>query len=393
VAETLKFVAAALVAGLLYAQKPAVEQAWDLLARDKRPQATALLQAAIRSHPADGEAHLLLGSLLAESGETAEAISHLREGVRLRPKDALGQNALGEALSDAGDLTGAGDAFRKAVGLDPRFAQARENLGLVLLQAGDLGGAAEQLDRAIQLLGDTEAAANTRYLRARVYTQSGQVREAEKELRRAVTLRPAFAEAWSDLGRTRESLGDDAGALAALQRAVEINPDGAVAQTRLGSLYLQLGNPEQAALHLERAVRLTPEDQTALNSLQLALRAIGKTERAGQVKAQLVEVFRKRDRASQNALSAVKLNNDGAEMEKKGDLAAAAEKYRAALELNPDHAGIRANYAVALLRLGRWEQGLQELRTAVRQDPSNRTFVRALEDALAQAPASLRTPQ
>ena len=381
---------AALLTGLLCAQKPAVEQAWDLLAHDKRAEAAALLRAEIGKHPANAEARLLLGSILAEAGETAEAILHLREGVRLQPKAAIAHNALGEALSDAGDIAGARDSFRKAVELDPQFAQARENLGLALLEQGDLAGAAEQLDRAIRLFGDREDAAYARYLRARVHTESGELKQAEAELRRAVTLRPAFPEAWSDLGQVREDLGDDKGALAALQRSVQLNPDGTVAQTRLGSLYLRLGKPREAVPHLERAVRLSPDNQTALNSLQLALREIGETEKADRVKAQLAEIFRKRDRASQTALTAVLLNNEGAELEKKGNLAAAVEKYRAALELNPEHSGIRVNYAVALLRLGQWERGLEELQTAVRQEPSNETFRKALEDALAQAPASVR---
>ena len=383
-------IAALLLAGLLCAQKPPVEQAWDLLEQDKRVEAVALLRSAVRVRPADADARLLLGSLLAEAGETAEAIAHLREGVRLRPMDAMAHNALGEALRDVSDFGAAGAEFRRAVQQDPRFAQARENLGQVLLQTGDLAGAAEQLDRAIQLFGEKEEAAYTRYLRARVHSESGEIKEAEAELQRAVALRPAFAEAWSDLGQARESLGDDAGALSALQRSVQINPDGAVAQTRLGSLYLQLGKPKDAIPHLERAARLSPDNQTALNSLQLALREVGQTERADQVKAQLAEIFRNRDRASENALSAVKLNNEGSELEKKGNLAAAAEKYRAALELNAGHAGIRVNYAVALLRLGQWERGLKELREAVRQDPSNEKFRQALEDALKQAPAAFR---
>ncbi|HYI93042.1 MAG TPA: tetratricopeptide repeat protein, partial [Bryobacteraceae bacterium] len=284
----------------------------------------------------------------------------------------------------------AAPAFQQAVKSDPRFAQARENLGQVLLQTGDLAGAAEQLDGAIQLFGETEEAAYTRYLRARVHSEAGEMKEAEAQLRRAVALRPEFAEAWSDLGQARDDIGDDAGALSALQRSVEINPDGAVARTRLGSLYLRLGKAQDAIPHLERAVRLSPDNQTALNSLQLALREIGQTDRADQVKTQLAEIFRKRDRASEHALSAVKLNNEGSELEKAGNLAGAAEKYRAALQLNPGHAGIRVNYAIALLRLGKWELGLKELRESVRQDPSNEKFRRALEDALKQAPATFR---
>jgi tetratricopeptide (TPR) repeat protein len=305
----------------------------------------------------------------------------------------LARNALGEALIVSGDLKAARQELEKAVTLDPKLAQARENLGVVLLETGDLPMAAKHLDRAIQLFKQKEEGAYAAYLRARVHTASGELQQAETELDRAVALRPNLAEAWSDLGQVRDKLGDDKGALAALQRSVSLNPDGAVAHTRLGSLYLRLGQPADAVVHLQRAVQLIPEDQTALNNLQRALREVGETERADQVKSRLAEVFHKRDRDSQNALAAVNLNNEGAELQKEGKLALAVEKYRAALQLNPGHAGMRVNYAVALLRLGQWEQGLGELRTAVRQDPSNQAFQKALQDALAQAPPQFRKPK
>jgi Flp pilus assembly protein TadD len=379
--------------GLLLAQKPVIDQAWDLVARDKRHEAMALLRDEVSKHPQNADARLLFGSLLSESGDAAEGILHLREGVRLRPRSAIARNALGEALSDAGNFQAAREEFERALALDAKLAPARENMGLVLLQAGDLEGAAKQLDRAIQLYGEKEAGAYARYLLARAHTASGALKQAETELRKAVALRPDLAEAWSDLGQVREKLDDDEGALTALQRAVQVNPAGAVAQTRLGSLYLRLGKPLDAVPHLERAVELTPDDQTALNSLQRALREAGRSEKADQVKSRLAELIRKRDRDSQNALAAVNLNNEGAALQKQGKLAEAAERYRAALDLNPGHAGMRANYAIALLRLGRWERGLEELRTAVRQDPSNQTFQKALVDALAQAPPEFRRPK
>ncbi|HYO81307.1 MAG TPA: tetratricopeptide repeat protein, partial [Bryobacteraceae bacterium] len=323
------------VIGLLFAQKPPVDQAWDLLAGDKRPEAMALLREEVNKHPQNADARLLLGSLLSESGEAADGILHLREGVRLRPRSAMARNALGEALTDVGDLQAAREEFKQAVRLDPKLAQARENLGLVLLEAGDLGGAAKQLDRAIQLYGQKEAGAYTRYLRARVHTASGALKEAESELRSAVALQPRLSEAWSALGQVREKMGDDNGALAALRRSVQVNPAGAVAQTRLGSLYLRLEKPVDAVHHLEQALKLTPDDQTALNNLQRALREAGQTERADQVKARLSELIRSRDRDSQNALVAVNLNNEGAELQKQGKLVEAAEKYRAALSFNP----------------------------------------------------------
>ena len=87
---------------------------------------------------------------------------------------------------------------------------------------------------------------------------------------------------------------------------------------------------------LQRAVRIDPNNQTALNALQLALRKDGQTEEADHVKQRLTQVLRDRDKADQNLVAAISLNNQGSELEKKGDLRAAVEKYRAALATFPN---------------------------------------------------------
>jgi protein O-GlcNAc transferase len=198
----------------------------------------------------------------------------------------------------------------------------------------------------------------------------------------AVSLRPDFAEAWSDLGQARKAMLDDAGALAAFERAVELSPDDSVAQYRLGAEYLRKAMFPEAIQHLREALRLNPENQSTLYCLQQALREDGQLEQAGQVKQKLAELLRKRDKASENALTAVQLNNQGASLEKAGNLRGALEKYRAALDLYPEHVGIRVNVAAALLRLGQRSQGISELREALRRDPGNALVKDALDHAL-----------
>jgi len=305
----------------------------------------------------------------------------------LRPRSAEAHNALGEAYSNFAETKEARAEFEKAVAVDPRFAQAQVNLGLILLEAGEARAAAEHLDRAIQVLGETPDAAYPRYLRAKVYMEQNQVDKAAAQLKDAVSLRPDFAEAWSDLGQARKTLLDDAGALAAFERAVELQPQDDVAQYRLGAEYLEQGNTHFAVVHLRKAFSLNPENQSTLYSLQLALREDGQPEQAAAVKQKLEQLLRQRDTASQNALRAVQLNNQGTELQKAGNLRGALEKYRAALGLYPEHVGIRVNYAVALLRLGLWSEGISELREAVRRKPDNPVLKQALADALAQAPA------
>jgi tetratricopeptide (TPR) repeat protein len=383
----MKWIALLMVGcGLAQAQRKPVEDAWDLLAAGKREQAIRILRDIIRTNAGDADARLLLGSVLAEDGKRGEAIPQLEEAVRLRPNSAQAHHALGEALHNFGENKAAGAEFAKAVKLDPGFGQAQADLGATLFDAGEFEAAAAHLDRAIRILGHSPDAAYSRYLRAKIYADQSELEKAATELNEAVSLRPDFAEAWSDLGQIRKNQLDDAAALAAFQRAVALNPGDAVAQTRLGSEYLSQGNAHEAVPHLGQAIRLSPENQTALYTLQTALRQDGQLEQAEQTKQRLVELLRKRDHARENALQAVQLNNEGAALEKAGNLRAALEKYRAALDLAPEHVGIRTNLAVVLLRLGQWAQGIAELRDALRREPDNAALKSALRDAVAKAP-------
>ena len=318
------------------------------------------------------------------------AIDESKRAAEQHPNSAEAQNTLGEALDEAGQLQPARDAFVRAVKLKSTYGQAYSNLGLVCLQLNDLSAAATNLDRAIGLLGKSPEAGFALYLRAKIYTRQSENEKALDALNRAVALRPDLAEAWSDLGTARKTMLDDRGALAAYQHAVDLKPDDPIAQGRLGSEYLRQDKPQQAVEHLQRAYEHNPKDQSILNSLQTALRRDGKPEQADRVKAELAQLLAERDRASQNAVAAIKLNNEGATLEKSGDLPGAAKKYGQALELYPDHVGIRVNYAVALLRTGQWSEGLNQLRQALRRDPANVQIQAALKDALAQAPAWAR---
>jgi tetratricopeptide (TPR) repeat protein len=383
---TPRFLTALAWAGLLLAQPSPLDRAWELVAQGNRQEAVRVLDQVIKANPRNGDARLLLGSILAEEGKSAEAIRHIEEAVRLMPQSPMAQNALGEALDTIGDSSRARRAFEKAVALDPRFAQAHANLGRVLIQTGNSAGAAEHLDRAIALAGQTPDAAHPLYLRAKIHTEQDEVEKAAAALKLAVAAQPDFGEAWSDLGQARQALLDDAGALAAFRRAVEVNPENAISQYRLGAEHLRQGNAHDAVIHLRKSFQLDPGNQSTLNSLQLALRQNGQAEEAGRIKEKLVEALRVIDRQSRDAFSALRLNNEGAALEKDGNLSGAAEKYRAALALDPEHVGIRVNFGVAMLRLGRWKEGLSELREALRRDPRNAEVKRALDDAVQQAP-------
>lgn len=367
-----------------------VQAARRLLSQGHREEAGRTLNDAIRADPNNGPAHLLLGEMLEEDNRAADALQALTEAVRLMPKSAEAHNARGEVLSDLSSLSAARGEFEKAVQLEPTLPLAHLNLGMVLAQTGELAPAAKHLDFAIAKLSGPEDLARAHYLRAKVYTDLSQVERASMELHIAVKLEPEFAEAWSDLGEARKTLLDDAGALAAFEQAVALSPNDPVALSRLGVELYHESKLKEAIEQLEKADRVNPNDQTTLNALQSALRADGQTAAANEVKARLIEVLRERDRNTQNELNAAELNQEGAKLEKNSDLKSAVEKYRQALDLDPDNVAIRVNFAKALLSLGEWNDGLSQLAESMRRQPGDPSLQTVWDEAVRKAPPGMR---
>ena len=370
----------------LLAQRSTLDTAWELAAKGQTEKAITVLEDLIRKEAGNGDARLLLGTLLAAKGEQAEALTQLKEAVRLLPNSADAHNTLGEALLSVKEPKQAQPEFEKAVQLNPKLGQAQCNLGMVLGEFEDLAGAAQHLDLAIKLMGQTEDAAMPHFYRAKVYTQEGRSEKAAAELRTAVRLKPGFAAAWSDLGQAQKAQQDDDGAFAAFQRAASLDPRDASAQARLGAEYLHRKQPHEAVIHLRKALELDPKDQTALFNLQLALREDGQVQESLQVKARLAEIIRNKDQTLQDGLNANRLNNEGLKLQQAGDIPGALEKYREAHQLKPENTLIRFNFAVALLRLGRWKEGLAELHECTVREPDNPQVKAVWDDAIRQAP-------
>jgi tetratricopeptide (TPR) repeat protein len=285
-------------------------------------------------------------------------------------------------LSRFVELQAAREAFEKALQLDPNLAQARVNLALVLAQAGELVPAGEQLDRAILLQGDTRAAAYSHYLRAKIWLAQKQNDKALAELESAVKLRPDYAQAWSDLGGVLRLQGDTKGAQEALEKAVALDLNDATAQYRLGVQCLENSEPHRAVAYFRKALHDDPEDHAILYNLALALRRDGQDELATRVDQKLSELAGKKNQVAASGLAVGDLVDAGRALEKSGEIRAALEKYRAALDLDPSDPVLRLDYGLALCRLGRWQQGAAELREVLRLDPNNAAAAKALYIAL-----------
>ncbi len=374
---------------LLASGQSSLERARELVSIGSFDKAETTLRQTIAADPNNVDARVLLGKTLALQGVRGEAIEQLAEAVRLNPNSATAHNEFGMVLSRFVELKAARQEFERALELDPGLAEADVNLSLVLAQAGELAAAGDHLDRAIELQGNPKAA-YAHYLRAKIWAAQDQTDKAMVELQTAVHLRPNYAEAWSELGGMRRLDLDNAGAIGALQRAVALKPGDALAQYRLGQLYLQDGHAFKAVEHLKQALFYAPNDRATLYNLMLALRKTGRPEEARPIEKRMAELQHQSDRASEVGFAASSLNSEGIQLERSGDIRAALAKYRAALDLDPTGFGFRLNYALALCRLGRWRDGIVELREVLRLDPNNADAAKALYIAVDKAKAQPR---
>lgn len=163
------------------------EQALALF-RDRRyPEAEAVCVELLRREP--GQAHVLhlLGLILADRGDTANALGCLEQALKLDAQNPklLGAHAL--MLFRAWRLDEAESTARAALALDPQLTDAVDILGSILWRRGNVAAARECFERALQQTpGHAGAWGNLALLNE----QSNRVAEAERMAEQGLALRP-----------------------------------------------------------------------------------------------------------------------------------------------------------------------------------------------------------
>lgn len=234
-------------------------------------QATALLKQVVAAEPQNGKAKFQLGSVLAKQGDCAGAVPLLeraaegaqrhvllatclkklgreeeaaaefararaaREGAEARMQ-AKYRAAVARKQADAGQLREAVEEYRAALALTPDDVTLKIDLAVALLKLNDKAAVRELL------AGERDPLA-----RYQLALAAEVPREAAALLEEIVRDRPAFAEAWYQLGVTRAGLGDAAGAEAALAEATRLRPDRGAFRAAWAEALARLGRAKEAA--------------------------------------------------------------------------------------------------------------------------------------------------
>jgi tetratricopeptide (TPR) repeat protein len=223
-------------------------------------EAETLYRQAVARNANDPRAMHLLGTLLIQRHQPAQAVPILRSAARIAPDVPDLQFALGDALRLSGAPAEAEHAYQKSLSLRPLYPIAHNALGLALVVQGKLDAAIASWQRAIQLKSDyAEPHANL----GTALAQQKKFAEAVPVLCRAVELNPKFAPAHNNLANVLDELQDFDSAIRHWRTAIELQPAYLDALVNVGRRLQLLGRNDEAIDVLTRAVTLKPDHGSA----------------------------------------------------------------------------------------------------------------------------------
>ena len=207
-----------------------------------------------------------IGRILAAWILTVSALTAQETSPKFTPRVLDEAIAEGNRAFAAKDYPTARRAYERVLSLDPRNPLGLVNLGLVEFSSGDSSKAEKLLKQAVTVRIDTAPAWLTLGM---IYMDQNRFREALAALSQATLLDPQNPRARNFLGVVIGREGWIDGAQQELRRAVELDPAYADAHYNLAAFYLQEKPPaiELAKRHYFKAVELGIEKDPSMEKL------------------------------------------------------------------------------------------------------------------------------
>jgi len=336
-------------------------------------EAEQLCRQLLQQQPASVAVLNALAMLMADRGQLGEAKALLQSAIGLSPDEAALHNNLGNLLYQDGNLADAEQAYRKAVTLKGDYVEAWFNLGVACSALDRREEAFIAHGRAAEIAPD--------YWPAQVQIgamlhQKGDNNAALKALDAAMPAAAEHYDAHYYRGTVLQALKRHDGATAAFGKAVALKPQRFEAHYALAGTLAAIGREDEAIRAYKRAIEAQPDYLPAHREYNNLIHAMGRDVRALQSYA-----FGRSQAGDTPELLLAEAElmlrlNDGAGAER-------------LLRLAPqDRADIAGALGRALALEGRFEEGADILRRAVRAEPTAVTHYHNLAVSLLRAGAA-----
>jgi len=225
--------------------------------------------------------------------------------------------------------------------------------------------ALDQLDLAVKnykkALAIKPDYAETHYNLGNTLKQLDQLKQAVKHYEKAIAINPDYAKAHGNLGYTFQELGQLNKAVKSYKKALSIQPDYTTAHYNLGITFQELGQLNAAINHYEQALTIKPNYAEAHCNLGVTLNELGQLNAAVNHYEQALTI--KPDYAEAHS-------NFGVTLNELGQLNAAVNHYEQALTIKPDYAEAHYNLGITLKTLGKLNAAVNSYKVALANNPN-----------------------
>ncbi len=186
--------------------------------------------------------------------------------------------------------------------------------------------------------------------------QEGRLAAAEVAYRKAISIKPNYAEVYINLGNVLYELGRLEEAKTAYCQAITIEPDCSMAHCNLANLFYVLGRRDEAEAAYHQAITFKPDYPEAHCNLGNVLYDVGRFDEAAVAYRQAI-IFRP------DFVEAY--SNLGNALKSLGHPAEAEEAFRQAIAVKPDYAEAFGNLGNVLRDLCRLDEAVAACRQAI----------------------------
>jgi tetratricopeptide (TPR) repeat protein len=212
------------------------------------------------------------------------------------------------------------------------------------------------------------------------HSKKGFTDKAIENYKKAIILKPHFADAHNNLGLSYLEKGLHDTAIQEFKMALHLKPDHAEAHNNLGAAYYNLGRTDEAIEESKEALRLKPDYVDAHFNLGLAYRKLGRTDEA-------VKEYKLALSLNPNHVGAH--YNLGNSYSEQGWIDKAIVEYKEAIMLNPDYADAHYNLGLAYMKKGRMDEAIGEYKLALKLEPDY-VKVHRIDEAIGEYKEALR---